>query len=79
MIKCLSSPLSKKTNPLINTLSSREREVAMLIKNGYSSKQIAAKLFISKRAVDSHRQNIRKKLKLSTHENLQSYLKNNLQ
>jgi DNA-binding CsgD family transcriptional regulator len=79
MIKCLSSPLSKKTNPLINTLSSREREVAMLIKDGYSSKQIAAKLFISKRAVDSHRQNIRKKLKLSTHENLQSYLKNNLQ
>lgn len=61
----------KKTNattlhgPGIESLSSREIEVLELIGRGFSSRQIAAHLFISKRTVDHHRENISRKLNLS--------------
>ncbi|MBO4208260.1 helix-turn-helix transcriptional regulator [Micromonospora echinofusca] len=39
-------------------LTAREREVALLVAEGYSSKRIAAELFISVRTVDNHLQSI---------------------
>jgi len=44
------------------SLTSREREIMLLVSQGCSSKQIAAKLFISKHTVESHRKHILRKL-----------------
>lgn len=46
----------------IPELTPRETEVLQLIAEGYSSKQIADKLFLSIRTVDFHRANINQKL-----------------
>ena len=43
-------------------LGKREAEVARLVANGLSNKQIGARLFISERTVDSHVRNILNKL-----------------
>ena len=52
-----------------------ESQVAVLIKEGKSSKEISETLKISVRAVYFHRENIRKKLNLSnTSSNLKTYL-----
>lgn len=51
--------------PGIKDLSLREIEIIKLIKQGLSSKEIAAKLNLSYRTVEVHRHNILKKLKLS--------------
>ena len=50
--------------PVIPTLSSREMRIAMMIKNGLSSEDIAADLCIAHETVKTHRRNIRKKLGL---------------
>lgn len=63
---------------LFALLTPREMQVAMLIKENYISKEIADRLTISKKAVDFHRTNIRKKLALNTQENLQQFLQLNL-
>lgn len=42
----------------IPTLSTREKEVLLLIADGFTNPQIAAKLFISLHTVDSHRKNL---------------------
>ncbi|MBM3922213.1 MAG: response regulator transcription factor [Sphingomonadales bacterium] len=46
----------------INQLTKRELEIVNMIKEGHSSKEIAEKLFISKRTVEVHRYNIFRKL-----------------
>ena len=46
-------------------LTSRELEVLSLVIEGYSSKQVADMLFISKRTVDFHLDNIYGKLQVS--------------
>ena len=56
-------------------LSGREREVADLIRQGKTTKEIAVLLGVSPKAVDYHRMNIRKKLNISNRKiNLQTYL-----
>ena len=42
----------------LNNLSAREKEVLSLIVKEYTSEEIANKLFISKKTVDNHRQNL---------------------
>ena len=71
-------PITKKHESALLTLTGREREVAVLIRDGYSSKQIADELFITKKAVDYHRSNIRKKLGLAGNANLRVFLQINL-
>ncbi|MEO1449355.1 MAG: response regulator transcription factor, partial [Bacteroidota bacterium] len=46
----------------LSALTGREREVLVLIADGYTNTQIGEKLFISPRTVDSHRTNLMKKL-----------------
>lgn len=48
----------------ISTLSSREIEIANLLCNGLSNKQIADQLFLSPKTVDNHRTNIMRKLEV---------------
>lgn len=51
-------------------LSGNELLIARYIANGYMSKEIADKMNLSKKTVDYHRTNIRKKLNLKPEENL---------
>jgi len=70
--------LSKKFDTLLKNkllLSTQERRVLKYVMIGKTSKSIAAELFISKFTVDTHRQNIIKKLKVSnTNEAIQKAL-----
>lgn len=47
------------------SLSKREIEIIKLLKNGYSSVQIAEKLFVSFETIKSHKKNIYLKLKIN--------------
>ena len=56
-----------------NLLSTRERDILACLAQGQSSKQIAKALNLSVRTVESHRQNIRRKLELETQADLIRY------
>ncbi len=59
----------KITDAAYETLTSREQEITVLLAEGYSAKETAAKLFISPKTVENHRTSIMNKLGLhSTHE-----------
>ena len=59
----------KITDAAYETLTPREQEVMVLLADGNSAKEAAAKLFISPKTVENHRTNIMNKLDLhSTHE-----------
>jgi DNA-binding NarL/FixJ family response regulator len=47
---------------LQNNISAREIEVLQLISLGYSNKEIADKLFISRLTVETHRRNMVKRM-----------------
>lgn len=56
---------SEKGVPALENLPSltpREKEIMQLVSHGFSSKEIAAKLFISKHTVESHRKHLLHKL-----------------
>lgn len=54
-----------QAGPEQERVSVREREVGMLVTEGYSSQEIAEKLFISQRTVEKHRANLMAKLGVS--------------
>lgn len=58
---------------LRRALSAREREVLQLLAEGYSSKEIAARLQVATTTVESHRRQITDKLKLRTIAELTKY------
>jgi two-component system response regulator NreC len=55
------------------TLTTREREVLHLSAEGHTNAEIAARLFISPRTVETHRANLMHKLGLRTHTDLIRY------
>ncbi|GAB1482476.1 hypothetical protein MASR2M78_12910 [Treponema sp.] len=60
-------------------LSLREREIAVQVRNGRTSKEIAELLGISNATVERHRHNIRKKLRIANMDvNLAGLLSNNV-
>jgi DNA-binding NarL/FixJ family response regulator len=71
-------PIVKKRSSILDKLTIREKHIASLIKEGRSSEEIAQTLVVSKKTVDFHRANIRKKLGLQTETgeriNLMTYL-----
>lgn len=81
-LNIIKSNLNDLISPLANTLSSRyleltpsEIQVADLIKEGKTSKDIASMLNVSPKAVSFHRGNLRKKLGLLNKKtNLRTYL-----
>ena len=77
-LKFITNGLSEKKSYLFEQLSSKELQVAVMIRDNFFSKEIADKLMISKKTVDYHRTNIRKKLNLDPSVNLKQYLKQNL-
>jgi two-component system, NarL family, response regulator NreC len=56
------------------SLTAREREVLRLAAQGHSSSDIAARLFISPRTVESHRANLMRKLGLHNQTDLVHYV-----
>ncbi|MDD5711347.1 MAG: PAS domain S-box protein, partial [Smithellaceae bacterium] len=69
------SPFVHKLNASLAKLTPREIEIANLIKDGRTTKEIAEMLNISPASVDLHRNHIRRKLGLSNSDvNLQHYL-----
>jgi DNA-binding NarL/FixJ family response regulator len=57
-------------SPALEPLSERERDVVHLLALGYTNQEIAEKLFISVRTVDTHRAHIMRKLQLETRAEL---------
>jgi DNA-binding CsgD family transcriptional regulator len=57
--------LKLKEKLKILRLTEREKDIFKLIVNGYTSKEIALQLKISKLTVDTHRKNIQHKLEVS--------------
>ncbi len=71
------APFAKNLASPMMSLTSSEIQIATMIKQGYSNKEIAIILNSSKRTIDTHRQNIRSKLKLNNEKiNLKTYLMN---
>jgi len=56
-------------------LTRREREIAILVASGLSNREIAARLFISKRTVDAHVEHIFAKLEISSRVKLTLWLR----
>ena len=52
----------KRDNPAVARLSKREIEIIQLICDQLTNEQISKQLFLSKRTIDNHRQNILNKL-----------------
>jgi DNA-binding NarL/FixJ family response regulator len=61
------------TFDLYDTLTAREREVLQLAAEGYSNAEIAERLFISCRTVETHRANMMRKLDLRSQTDLIRY------
>jgi DNA-binding NarL/FixJ family response regulator len=58
------------TDPGLDLLSSREREVMQLLARGYTYREIGSRLFISVKTVESHASNVLRKLQLSNRNEL---------
>lgn len=67
------SSAAPPSSRLRRALSAREREVLQLLAEGYSSKEIAARLQVATTTVESHRRQITDKLKLRTIAELTKY------
>jgi DNA-binding NarL/FixJ family response regulator len=61
------------TRPAVDRLTDREREVFELIGQGLSSRQIAVKLEVSPKTIETHREHIKDKLELTTGSELTRY------
>ena len=73
--KLIESPVkeAKITDAAYGALTPREQEVMRLLAEGFSSKEIAEKLFISPKTVENHRANIMNKLDLHSTMELVRY------
>jgi DNA-binding NarL/FixJ family response regulator len=67
------SPTIKTDDQSATALTTREREVLQLIAEGRSTKEVAGKLHISVKTVETHRKNIMDKLGLHTVAELTKY------
>lgn len=75
-LKDVVSPLIQKMNAAYAYFTPMEIQVANLARAGKTSKEISLLLGLSKRTIDTHKNNIRKKLDLSNKKiNLQAYLR----
>ena len=63
-------PEEQATDPGLDLLSAREREVMQLLARGYSFREIGGRLFISVKTVESHASNVLRKLQLSNRNEL---------
>lgn len=58
----------------MSLLTKKEMDIVALVKSGYSSKEIAGKLFLSVKTIEVHRHNILRKLNLRNSASLVNYI-----
>ena len=73
-LKEIISPFAQKLSVKYLNLTNREVQIANLIKEGRTTKEISALLNVSESAVNVYRYHIRRKLSLTKKHNLRSYL-----
>lgn len=74
-LNTITSPFARCLAFQLSSLTSTEIQVAEMIKQGNTTKEIAALMCLSPRTIDTHRGNIRKKLAIRAQKiNLQTYL-----
>ena len=73
-LKDIISPFAQKLSVKYLNLTNREVQIANLIKEGKTTKEIAAFLNVSDSAVNVYRYHIRRKLSLTKKQNLRSYM-----
>lgn len=73
MFKKLSNPVELRASSPLELLSDREFEVFQFIGKGYGTRQIADELHLSMKTVESHREHIRKKMRLENSFELVQY------
>ena len=73
-LKEIVSPFAQKLSVKYLNLTNREVQIANLIKEGKTTKEIASLLNVSESAVNVYRYHIRRKLSLTKKHNLRSYL-----
>jgi two-component system, NarL family, nitrate/nitrite response regulator NarL len=67
----------QKNTDHADSLTHREKEILKRIVQGKTNKEIAEELFISDRTADTHRTNIKRKLKITSLAQLMQYAKDN--
>ena len=65
LLQRIVSGTTNETDSLIGALSNRELQVFELIGQGHGTRDIAEKLHLSVKTIDTHRENIKRKLHLS--------------
>ena len=70
-------PVKKSDKDLLNQLTKREIEILKLIAQEFTNQEIADKLFISKRTVDTHRRNLLQKIEVKNSIGLIRFAYNN--
>jgi len=73
-LKDIVSPFTQKLSVKYLNLTNREVQIANLIKEGKTTKEIASFLNVSESAINVYRYHIRRKLSLTKKHNLRSYL-----
>ncbi len=73
VIDAFSSSLAVTTDDDVDQLSPREKEVMRLLARGYAYKEIARRLTISVKTVETHASAVLRKLQLSSRHELQSW------
>jgi len=70
VIDAFSASISEPVDPELDQLSPREQEVMRLLARGYAYKEIARRLTISIKTVETHASNVLRKLQLSNRHEL---------
>lgn len=65
-----SGPVAEEDDPAVDSLTRRELEVLRLLARGYTYKEIAERLFISVKTVETHASNILRKTQTSNRHQL---------
>jgi two-component system response regulator NreC len=71
--RLLSAPLDERRRAAGDPLSEREREVLTLLARGHTNQEIARRLYLSVRTVETHRAHVMQKLGLRSRAELVSY------